>query len=100
MAIKIESPEKGEVRIEIEGRVGIEDALELYIRLKESLVGAKTLTMDMTKAERVDTSIVQLMLVSKNEVCGRGGSFIMLNPSAEVIKMLSMAGLQEELTAA
>lgn len=97
MAIKFEKEGKKEVCITIEGSVGIEDVLEFYIRLKEALVGVKTLTVDLSAIEGIDTSIVQLMLVSKNEICGRGGNFNMVNPSAELIKTLSMAGLCGEL---
>ncbi|VAV83996.1 hypothetical protein MNBD_DELTA01-454 [hydrothermal vent metagenome] len=100
MAIKFEKAGKKEVSIAIEGSVGIEDALEFYIRLKESLTGTRTLTIDLSAIENIDTSIIQLILVSKNEICGRGGNFNMVNPSAELIKTLNMAGLQDELGAA
>ncbi len=103
MAIKFEKKGKGskkEVCIVIEGSVGIEDALEFYIRLKESLAKTKILTIDLSGVDSVDTSIVQLILVSKNWVCGRGGNFNMVNPSVELMKMLSMTGIEDELGAA
>jgi anti-anti-sigma factor len=100
VAIKFEKKGKEEVSIIIEGSVGVEDVLEFYIRLKESLTDTRTLTIDLSAIESMDTSVIQLILVSKNEICGRGGSFNMVNPSAELIQTLNMAGLQGELGAA
>ncbi len=103
MAIKFEKKGRGskkEVCIVIEGSVGIEDALEFHIRLKECLEKTNILTIDLSGIDSVDTSIIQLILVSKIWVCGRGGSFNMVNPSVELMKMLSMTGLEDELGAA
>lgn len=79
----------------LDERVGIEHAVSFHTLVKENI--DRSLSIDMTKLEYIDTSIIQVILAAK-ESAGRNGKVLrIISPPASLVGILCQAGFGGEI---
>lgn len=78
---------KNSVTFVFSGPVGIEHAGEFLGLVKKSI--GSSITLDMSKAEYIDTSIAQIILALCEEARKRGNGFNAISPSAPLFAALT-----------
>jgi len=75
----------------------IADVGDLYGRLLTSLAEGKSVSLDCSKIERIDTAALQIVLAYAKQLESQSAALSWLEPSDTFIKNASLLGLASEL---
>lgn len=93
MQINTQTLDGGIVQIELEGRMDIQGTQEIDIRFSGHTANQKAVIVDMAGVSFLASIGIRTLLMTAKAVSGRGGKMVLLNPDANVTKVLEMAGI-------
>ena len=95
MALRIETTETdGGQAIKVEGEVDLSSSPELRTAiLKATAKGKGTVAVDLSRVPYMDSSGVATLVEGLKSVCQEGADFILVAPSAAVMKVLQLSRL-------
>ena len=95
MALRIETTETdGGQRIKVEGEVDLSSSPELRTAiLKATAKGKGKVAVDLSGVPYMDSSGVATLVEGLKSVCQKGADFVLVSPSAAVMKVLQLSRL-------
>ena len=93
MNIETESLDSGILKISLAGRMDVQGAQEIDLKFNGYTANQRAVIVDMSAVDFLASIGIRTLLLSAKAVSSRGGKMVVLNPDANVTKVLEMAGI-------
>lgn len=93
MKIEAESLDGGILKINLAGRMDVQGAQEIDLKFTGYTAKQRSVIVDMSAVDFLASIGIRTLLLSAKAVSSRGGKMVVLNPDANVTKVLEMAGI-------
>ena len=93
MKIEAESLDGGILKINLAGRMDVQGAQEIDLKFTGYTAKQRAVIVDMSAVDFLASIGIRTLLLSAKAVSSRGGKMVVLNPDANVTKVLEMAGI-------
>jgi anti-sigma B factor antagonist len=93
MKIEPETLDGGILKINLAGRMDVQGTREIDAKFTGYAASARSVIVDINAVDFLASMGIRTLLLVAKTVSGRGGRLVLLNPDANVTKILEMAGI-------
>jgi anti-sigma B factor antagonist len=84
--------------IALSGEIDINGAEELYTLLQDVVDAGSKVQVDLAQVTFIDSTVITALIKSRNSARAAGRSFAVVNPAAQVRRVLTVTGVLNALT--
>jgi anti-sigma B factor antagonist len=93
MTIETENFDGGIVRLKLEGRMDAQGAEDIDAKLMAFVCAHRSIILDMNAVGFLASMGIRTLVLAGKAATRRGGKMVLLNPAADVTKVLEIAGI-------
>jgi anti-sigma B factor antagonist len=93
LLIKVDSPAEGAVRVIATGEIDAASAGQLEAALTSVLVARRAISLDLQAVSFIDSSALRVLMEARATAADAGLSFGIVAASPQVVRVLTMTGL-------
>ncbi|MEV8510606.1 STAS domain-containing protein [Actinoplanes sp. NPDC051475] len=86
--------------VTLSGEIDMSGAGQLQDLLQQAVHGAEAVTVDVADAGFIDSTVISALVAARNTAHSTGRRFTLINPDAQVRRVLQITGILDTLTEA
>ena len=87
----------GHTVIGLTGEIDMSGAADLETLLKRAVDAARDVTVDIAGVQFIDSTVISALINARNTATAGGGRFTLVNPGAQVRRVLQITGVLDTL---
>lgn len=87
----------GHTTIELTGEIDMSGAADLEALLDQAVGAAQNVTVDVAGVQFIDSTVISAFVKAHNSATARGRRFTVVNPVAQVRRVLQITGVLDSL---